>query len=194
MIDNPENVRAAQKEVGTSKRQEVRAAEKVDPVEKERRSKKRNERSPSTEGEKAVPAKRTKTVAPRRTKKAAIKGKVSEPNTNRISKAQDQPPPSTAIDYTIPIRMIVTTQTVEISSSSSSSSDSESSSAEETVSDSSQETISTLLKRGPKLYSKSKPTPRPQSFKTPIVKEFVSGQLCFGSPGISYLRRCIYHI
>jgi hypothetical protein len=92
MIDNPENVRAAQKEVGTSKRQEVRAAEKVDPVEKERRSKKRNERSPSTEGEKAVPAKRTKTVAPRPPKKAAstIKGNVSEPNTSSNSEAQNQ--------------------------------------------------------------------------------------------------------
>ncbi|KAK2356139.1 hypothetical protein QL285_093494 [Trifolium repens] len=186
MIDNPENVRAAQEEVGTSERQEVRAAEKVDPVEKERRSKKRNERSPSTEGEKVVPAKRTKTVAPRRTKKAAIKGKVSKPNTKSISKAQDQPPPGTTIDYTKPIRMIVPTQTVEISSSSSSS-DSVSSSSEETVSDSSQEKISTLLKRGPQLNPKSKPTSKPQSYKTPIVKEFVS-------EGNSVLDHLVSHI
>jgi hypothetical protein len=170
MIDNLENVRAAQEKVGTSERQEVRAAEKVDPVEKERRSKKRNERSPSTEGEKDVPAKRTKTVAPRRTKKAAIKGKVSEPNTNSISKAQDQPPPSTTIDYTKPLRMIKPTPTVQLSSSSSSSlSESSSSSSEETESDSSHEPISTLLKKGLKL----KPTPKPQSTKTPNDKESV---------------------
>jgi hypothetical protein len=51
MIDNPENVKVAQENVGSSKRQDVSAAEKekVDHVEKEWRSKKRNERPPSSE-------------------------------------------------------------------------------------------------------------------------------------------------
>jgi hypothetical protein len=162
MVDNPENTRAVGETDGTSERQEVRAAEKVDGVEKEKRSKKPNEKPPHFEEEKTMPAKRTKTVAPRRTRKATKTGKVFEPNTDSISKAQDQPPPSTTIDYTIPLRMIKPTLTVQLSSSSSSpssssSSESSSSSSEETESDSSHEPINTLLKRAPK------PKPKPTS-------------------------------
>jgi hypothetical protein len=66
--------------------------------------------------------------------------------------------------------MIKPTPTVQLSSSSSSSlSESSSSSSEETESDSSHEPISTLLKKGLKL----KPTPKPQSTKTPNDKESV---------------------
>jgi hypothetical protein len=177
MVDNPENVIAAEETEGTSGRQEVLAIEKdkFDPVENERRSKKRNERPPPSEEERTMPAratKRTKTVAPRRTKKAASTntGKVSEPNTNSSSKAQDQLPPSTTIGYTKPLVMIKPTPTVQISSSSSSSSESSSSSSEGAESNSSHEPISKLLRKAPKL----KPNPKPQSTKTPIVKEFVS--------------------
>jgi hypothetical protein len=51
MVDNPENVRAAEETDGTSGRQEVMDTEKerVDPAEKEGRSKKRNERPSSSE-------------------------------------------------------------------------------------------------------------------------------------------------
>jgi hypothetical protein len=135
LVDNPENTRAAEETDGTSERQEVVGTEKkrVDNVEKERRTKKRNERPLPFEEEKTAPAratKRIKTVVPRPSKKAVIQGKVSEPKTNSMSEAQNQPPPSTTINYTKPLRMIVPTQ---ISSSSSSSSDSSSSSSEETV-------------------------------------------------------------
>jgi hypothetical protein len=177
MVDNPENVRAAEENVGTSERQEVIGAEKekVNHVEKERRSKKRNERpSFSEEGEKTMPAratKRIKTVAPRPSKKAAstIQGKVSEPNTNSNSEAQNLPLPTSTIDFTKPIAMILPgplTQTVHISSSSSSS-DSSSSSSEGTLSDSSQEPIRTLLKKG------LKPKPK-QITKTHMTKEYAS--------------------
>jgi hypothetical protein len=113
-------------------------------------------------------AKKLKIVASQPTKKAAstLKGKVSEPNVNSNSEAQNLPHLSSTIDFTKPISMILhnpPTQTVNISSSSSS--DSSSSSSEETLSDSSHETISVLLKKGPK--------PKPQT-KTPVVKEFVS--------------------
>jgi hypothetical protein len=51
LVDNPENVRAAEETDGTSGRQEVMDTEKerVDPAEKEGRSKKRNERPSSSE-------------------------------------------------------------------------------------------------------------------------------------------------
>ncbi|KAK2409820.1 hypothetical protein QL285_045222 [Trifolium repens] len=58
LVDNAENVTTAQEEVGTSDRQEVRAAETVKDanVEKEKRSKKRNERPPTSEEDKNVRA------------------------------------------------------------------------------------------------------------------------------------------
>ncbi|KAK2382125.1 hypothetical protein QL285_069678 [Trifolium repens] len=79
MVDNTENITAAEETVEVSKNKEVRAevtaAERVDAAEKERRSKKRNERPPpSEEGEKTLPArpaKRTKIMAKSPPKKAA---------------------------------------------------------------------------------------------------------------------------
>ncbi|KAK2382646.1 hypothetical protein QL285_070166 [Trifolium repens] len=94
MVDNAENITAAEETVEVSKNQAVTAAERVDAAEKERRSKKRNERPPpSEEGEKTLPArpaKRTKIMAKRPPKKAAgtPKGNVSEPNTSSNCKAQ----------------------------------------------------------------------------------------------------------
>ncbi|KAK2443974.1 hypothetical protein QL285_015036 [Trifolium repens] len=76
--------------------------------------------------------------------------------------------------------MIVPTQTVHISSSPFSSSDSSSSSFEETEYDSSHEPISTLLKKG------CNPKPKATT-ETPIVKEFVSD-------GNSILDHLVSHI
>ncbi|KAK2363275.1 hypothetical protein QL285_088274 [Trifolium repens] len=172
MVDNAKNSTTAEVTVEVSKNQEVRtedtAAERVDAAKKERRSKKRNERPPpSEEGEKnlpARPAKRTKIMAKRPPRKAADtpKGNVSEPNTssNSEAQAQNQPPPSTSIDFTKPIRMIIPTPI---------SSDSSSSSSEGTLTDSSSETISEIIKRAPK------PKPKPkQKTRTPPPKETVS--------------------
>ncbi|KAK2368768.1 hypothetical protein QL285_081940 [Trifolium repens] len=171
MADNAANATAAEESVRIPENQEVRAevkaAEKADATEKERRSKKRNERPPASEEDKPVrTTKRIKSVAPRPLLKATSisKGNVSEPNTssNSEAQAQNQPPPSTSIDFTKPIRMIIPTPI----SSDSSSSDSLS---EGTLTDSSSETISEIIKRAPK------PKPKPkQKTKTPPSKGTVS--------------------
>ncbi|WJX94404.1 hypothetical protein P8452_75823 [Trifolium repens] len=171
MVDNAANATAAEESVRIPENQEVKAevkaAEKADATKEERRSKKRNERPPASEEDKPVRAtKRTKSVAPRPPLKAASisKGNVSEPNTssNFEAQAQNQPPPSTSIDFTKPLRMIVPTSI----SSDSSSSDS---SSEGTLTDSSSETISEIIKRAPK------PKPKPkQKTKTPLPKGTVS--------------------
>jgi hypothetical protein len=152
-------------------RREVSTAEKTKDVnvEKEKRSKKRNERPPSSEEDKTVRvAKKVKTTASRPTKKAAstLKGNVPEPNVNSNTKAQNLPPPSSTIDMTKPISMILPDQTQPtVLLSSSSSSDS---SYEDTLTDSSSETLQDIIKKTPKL----KPKPK-QRTKTPATKEAV---------------------
>jgi hypothetical protein len=74
---------ATQKDIGTSEREEVIAAEVVPEanVEKDKRSKKRNERPPASVEDQADRApKRTKIKANRISNKAASKGNISEPN------------------------------------------------------------------------------------------------------------------
>jgi hypothetical protein len=166
LVDNHENqdVVDAEKDknAGTSERQEV------GNVEKERRTKKRNERPSSSEESKMTlttrVAKKLETIASRPSKKAAStpKGKVSEPNVDSTSEVQI-PPLNQTINFTKPISMILPDppqQTVNISSSSSSSSYD---SSEDTLTDSSSETLQDILRKRPKLRT-----------KTPVVKEFVS--------------------
>jgi hypothetical protein len=146
MIDNAENTTTAEETVEVSQNQENRAAEVVidTNVEKEKRSKRRNEMPSASEEDKSVRvANRTKTIAQRPSKKAAgtLKGTVSEPNINSNVKAQNLPTPSSNIDLTKPISMILpnqTQQTVLVSSSPSSSSDS---SSEGTLTNSSSESL-----------------------------------------------------
>jgi hypothetical protein len=133
---------AAQKDIGTSENQENIVAEVVQDanIEKEKRSKKRNERPPASEEDKPVrAAKRSKTLAKKSSKKAVgtQKGTVSEPNINSNVKAQNLPTPSSTIDMSKPISMILPNQThqIVIVSSSPSSSSSSSSSSEGTLSD-----------------------------------------------------------
>ncbi|KAK2382847.1 hypothetical protein QL285_070360 [Trifolium repens] len=147
---------------------EAEAAERAMEAKKEKRTKKRNER-PSSSGDDdnvplsaRIPIKKQKTVV---SKKAARtpKGNNSEPNTCSNSEAQNQPPSSTPIDFTKPIRMIIPPP---ISSDSSSSS---SSSSEGTLSDSSSESISEVIKRAPEPKPKS-----PKSKPKEVVAEDTS--------------------
>jgi hypothetical protein len=88
----------------------------------------------------------------------AFKGTSSEPNVVSTPEAQHVPPLSRTIDVTKPLNMILPDpqpQTVNISSSSSSSD------FEDTLSDSSSETLEEIIRKGPKLKT-----------KTPFVKEF----------------------
>ncbi|KAK2402627.1 hypothetical protein QL285_052128 [Trifolium repens] len=145
---------------------EAEATERAMAAKKEKRTKKRHER-PSSSGDDdnvplsaRIPIKRQKTVV---SKKAARtpKGNNSEPNTCSNSEAQNQPPPSTPIDFTKPIRMIIPPP---ISSDSSSSS-----SSEGTLSDSSSESISEVIKRAPEPKPKS-----PKSKPKEVVAEDTS--------------------
>ncbi|KAK2389989.1 hypothetical protein QL285_063540 [Trifolium repens] len=157
---------------GTSERQEAGVSKKdksVD-VQKERMTKKSNER-PSSSDDDNVPLsariliKRQKTVAskPPRKHVQATQGKTYETNTFSTSEAQHAPTLNPDIDVTIPISMILPdpqpTQTVNISSSSYSSD----SDCDDTISDSSEETIDILIRRGTKSLT-----------KTSKAKEFVS--------------------
>jgi hypothetical protein len=166
MVDDSKNQgggNAENKADGTYERQEVDNTEKNNAgnVENERRSKKRNER-PSSSEESRMPlttrlVKKLKTVASRPSKKAANtpKGKVSEPNVASTPEAQHIHPPNPTIDVTKPLSMILPDpqpQIVNISLSSSSSSDS---SSENTLSDSSHDTISVLIRKGPKPKTKT---------------------------------------
>ncbi|WJX61598.1 NADH:ubiquinone reductase (H(+)-translocating) [Trifolium repens] len=142
-------------------------------AEKERRTKKRNER-PSSSGDDdnvplsaKIPIKRQKTVASKPPLKAAgiSKGNVFEPNTcsNSEAQTQNQPPSSTSIDFTKPLRMIIPTP---ISSDSSSSS-----SSDGTLTDSSSETILEVIKRAPKPKPKSKPNSKISTPKEAVAED-----------------------
>ncbi|KAK2381479.1 hypothetical protein QL285_069073 [Trifolium repens] len=155
-VDNAAERLAAEKKA----KAEAEAAERATAAknEKEKRTKKRNER-PSSSGDDdnvplsaKIPIKRQKMVASKPPLKAAgiSKGNVSEPNTcsNSEAQTQNQPPSSTSIDFTKPLRMIIPTPI---------SSDSSSSSSDGTLNDSSSETISEVIKSAPKPKPKSKP-------------------------------------